>query len=74
MTLLEKVIYMADYIEPTRDFDGVEELRRLTYEDLDRGLLLGLTETIREMEERGTPVHNNTREARNDLMKKGVIV
>lgn len=36
MTLLEKIIYIADYIEPNRDFEGVEELRRLAYEDLDR--------------------------------------
>ncbi|MBO4853959.1 MAG: nicotinate (nicotinamide) nucleotide adenylyltransferase [Oscillospiraceae bacterium] len=74
MSLLEKVIYMADYIEPNRDFDGVEELRRRTYEDLDRGLLLGLTETIREMEQRGLPVHKNTLEARDDLWKRGVTV
>lgn len=74
MTLLEKVIYMADYIEPNRDFEGVEELRRLTYEDLDRGVLLGLTETIREMEEKGQPVHKNTLEARNYLLQKGVTI
>ena len=74
MTLLEKVIYMADYIEPNRDFDSVEELRRRTYEDLDRGLLLGLTETIREMEQRGVPVHKNTWEARNYLLEKGVTI
>ena len=74
MTLLEKVIYMADYIEPNRDFDGVEELRRLTFEDLDRGLLLGLTETVREMEEKGLPVHKNTMEARNFLLEKGVKI
>ena len=67
MTLLEKIIYLADYIEPTRDFPGVEELRRRCYEDLDAGLLLGLEMTIREMEERNAPIHPKTLEARDAL-------
>ena len=72
MTLLEKIIYLADYIEPTRDFPGVETLRRTVYEDLDRGLLMGLTMTIDEMEEMGNPVHYMTRDARDYLMKRGI--
>ena len=32
MSLLEKIIYMADYIEPTRDFEGVEEFCIKEYE------------------------------------------
>lgn len=72
MTLLEKIIYLADYIEPTRDFPGVEALRRTAYEDLDRGLLMGLTMTIDEMEEMGNPVHHMTRDARDYLMKRGI--
>ena len=67
MTLLEKIIYLADYIEPSRDFPGVEELRRVCYEDLDRGLLMGLEMTIREMEAMGNPVHRATLEARDAL-------
>ena len=63
MTLLEKVIYLADYIEPNRDFDGVDELRSAVYEDIDKGLELGLRMSIEEIEERGSPVHHNTREA-----------
>lgn len=72
MTLLEKIIYLADYIEPTRDFPGVEELRKTVYEDLDRGLLLGLNMTIDEMEEMGSPVHHMTRDARDYLLKRGI--
>ena len=63
MTLLEKVIYLADYIEPNRDYDGVDALRAAVYEDLDRGLELGLKMSIEELEERGSPVHRCTREA-----------
>ena len=50
MTLLEKVIYLADYIEPNRDFDGVENLRKVVWEDLDKGLEMGLAMTVEEME------------------------
>ena len=67
MTLLEKVIYLADYIEPNRDFPGVEALRRTCYEDLDAGLLLGLEMTIGEMESRNAPIHPKTLEARDAL-------
>ncbi len=72
MTLLEKIIYLADYIEPTRDFPGVEELRRTVYEDLDRGLLMGLSMTVEEMEQMGSPVHHMTRDARDYLLKRGI--
>ena len=67
MSTLEKVIYLADYIEPSRDFPGVEALRKVCYEDLDKGLLLGLEMTVEEMESMGNPVHRNTVEARDYL-------
>ena len=63
MTLLEKVIYLADYIEPSRDFDGVEDLRKVVWEDLDKGLEMGLAMTVEEMEQMGNPVHHNTLQA-----------
>lgn len=72
MTTLEKVIYLADYIEPNRDFDGVERLRELCYRDLDKGLLLGVETTIQEMEERGLPIHRKTLMARDWLRGHGV--
>ncbi len=67
MSMLEKVIYLADYIEPTRDFDGVEPLRALAYEDMDKALLMGMDMTIEEMKQRGNPVHRNTQAARDWL-------
>ena len=70
MTTLEKVIYLADYIEPTRDFPGVEELRKAVYEDLDRGLLLGLQMSVQEMENWGNPVHEDTLRARDYLAQQ----
>ncbi|MBR5471693.1 MAG: bis(5'-nucleosyl)-tetraphosphatase (symmetrical) YqeK [Oscillibacter sp.] len=67
MTLLEKIIYLADYIEPTRDFPGVDALREACYEDLDKGLLMGLEMTIEEMTNMGNPVHHATIAARDAL-------
>ena len=72
MTTLEKVLYVADYMEPNRDFDGVERLRELAYRDLDRALLLGVEMTIQEMEERGVPIHTNTLQAQAWLRGHGV--
>ena len=39
MTKLDKIIYLADKIEPTRDYPGVDMLRALAEEDLDRAVL-----------------------------------
>ena len=67
MTLLEKIIYLADYIEPSRDFPGVDRLRETVYQDLDAGLLLALEMTVEEMTAMGNPVHHATLEARDAL-------
>ncbi|MGI5963460.1 MAG: nicotinate (nicotinamide) nucleotide adenylyltransferase [Lawsonibacter sp.] len=74
MTTLEKVIYLADYIEPNRDFDGVERLRELSYQNLDQALLLGVETTIQEMEERQLPIHKKTLLARDWLRSQGVTI
>ena len=63
MTLLEKILYIADYMEPNRDFEGVEELRLLAYEDLDKAVLKGCEMSIEDMAQRGYKVHENTQHA-----------
>ena len=70
MTKLEKIMYLADYIEPNRDFPGLDKLRRACYDSLDAGLELGLSMTVEEMKERGNPVHSATLDALNDLKGK----
>ena len=77
MSLMEKILYLADYIEPSREFANdpdVVRLRETVYDDLDRGLLLGLTMTIDEMEGMGNPVHHDTLDARDYLIEKGVTI
>ena len=63
MNTLEKVIYVADYMEPNRDFPGVEELRRLAYEDLDKALKLGLMMTIKLLKEQGREISPESQQA-----------
>lgn len=63
MTLLEKITYLADYIEPTRDFEGVEELRKLAYEDIDEALRLGMEMSMEDLKRRGIEPHTDTMDA-----------
>ena len=63
MTRFEKILYLADYIEPTRDFEGIEELRTLAYRDLDAAMALGLKMTIEEIRRAGREVFVDTLDA-----------
>ena len=74
MTLLEKILYMADYIEPNRKFDGVDEMRAMAYTDLDKALLMGLEDTIEDMRRRGYLIHTNTQQARDWLVSHGTTL
>ena len=74
MTMMEKILYLADYIEPCRDFDGVELLRKLSYSDIDKAMLYGVKMTIEDMEERKVPIHANTQGACDWLEEHGVTI
>ena len=63
MSLLEKIIYLADYIEPTRSFEGISALRALAYEDIDEAMLLGLEMTLDELKRTGVTPHRNSIDA-----------
>ena len=63
MTLLEKIIYVADYMEPNRDFPGVEKLRELAFTDLDGALKLGLEMTLEHLKAQGAEVSPASRSA-----------
>jgi len=63
MNTLEKIIYVADYMEPNRDFEGVEELRRLAYTDLNAALEMGLNMSISLLREQGRTVCPRSLEA-----------
>lgn len=63
MTTLEKIIYIADYMEPNRCFPGVERLRELAFTDLDGALKLGLQMTVDMLRSQGRTVCPDSLEA-----------
>lgn len=63
MNLLETIIYVADYMEPNRDFPGVERLRELAFTDIRAALKLGLEMTLEHLAEQGGEVSPASREA-----------
>ena len=68
MSKLEKVIYLADVIEPSRNFEGVDEIRKITYENLDLAMIKALTHTTLYLINKGYAVDINTIKARNYLL------
>lgn len=68
MSKLDKIIYMADMIEPGRNFPGVDLIRKESFADLDKGLLQGLTHTIKYLLDKGFPIDINSIKARNYLL------
>lgn len=56
MNLLETIVYVADYMEPNRDFPGVERLRALAFSDLRAALRLGLETTLEHLKNQGCEV------------------
>jgi nicotinate-nucleotide adenylyltransferase len=69
MTIEEKILYLADYMEPCRKFPGVEEMRAMAERSLDKAVLMGVRMSIQEMLERNRMVHINTLEAEASLLK-----
>lgn len=65
MTLLDKVLYVADYIEPKRDFPGVGEARLLAKQDLDQAVAFETARTIAYLAKKGIPIYPQTLETYN---------
>ena len=72
MNLLEMIIYVADYMEPNRDFPGVERLRQLAYEDIRKALKLGLQMTLDMLRRQGRDISPESQQALRWLEANGV--
>ena len=68
MTLLEKVIYLADYIEPGRHFPGVDEVRAMAKVDFELALTQAVKNTILFLMKKSQPVYPDTFYTYNDLV------
>jgi len=69
MSMLEKIIYIADYIEATRSFPGVDRLRIAAYENIDDAMMIGLEMTVSDLKSRGITPNESTFSAISDLGK-----
>lgn len=65
MSTLTKIIYIADMIEPNRNFEQVEDIRKITFKDLDMGVYYGLTHSIEFLLIKNLLIDENTMRARN---------
>ena len=70
MTKLEKIVYLADMIEPNRTYPGVEAIRAAAEKDLDEGVLLALERTIAHLQEEGFAVCEDAVRARAFLLSE----
>jgi nicotinate-nucleotide adenylyltransferase len=66
MSLLEKIIYLADFIEPNRSFDGCDQLRAIAYTDLDRAMVDASIMAVNEVSLKRRLVHKNSLDALNE--------
>lgn len=70
MTMLEKVIFIADYIEPGRQFPGVDEVREKVKDDINLACFLASRNTIQFLMSKGQSIYPDTFHAYNDLLNK----
>ncbi|MCH5304154.1 MAG: bis(5'-nucleosyl)-tetraphosphatase (symmetrical) YqeK [Ruminococcus sp.] len=77
MSLLEKIIFTADFISAERDYNDVDVMREKAFNDLDDAMLYGLQFTISDLTNRKLPIHNNAIHCYNDILcnleKKGLL-
>ncbi|MDI3534208.1 MAG: hypothetical protein PWQ82_573 [Thermosediminibacterales bacterium] len=70
MSVLDKIVYLADYVEPDRDFPGVDALRKLAFENLDKACLFAFNNTLKYVIDNNWLIHPKTVIARNDILMK----
>lgn len=70
MSLLEKIIYLADLVEPGRDFQGIDKIRKIAYHDIDKAMREALNQVIGFVQSKGLSLHPYSLEAYNDYNKE----
>ena len=68
MSVLEKVIFVADFTGEERDYDGVEIMRRKSNESLEEAMLYGLSFSITDLAKRNLAIDPNTLAAYNQIV------
>lgn len=70
MTLLEKIVYLADYISAERSYPGVDDMRRLCDESMDEAILYALEFGIPDLVRRGNVIHPDSVDLYNEVVIK----
>ncbi len=70
MSLLEKIIYLADLIEPGRNFEGINAIRQIAYRNIDDAMREALKQVMGFVQSKGFALHPNSIEAYNDYIKE----
>lgn len=72
MCVTAKIVFLADLLEPTRDFDGVDKLRATAQRDLDTGVLHAAAHTLKHLIERQRIIDPRLVDLHNELVRAGV--
>ncbi len=70
MTPLAMAVYLADLLEPTRDFPGIDDLRKLAKENMEKAMVKAYANTIRYLVEYDLLIHPNCIHGYNQLVTK----
>ncbi|HAP9967739.1 TPA: bis(5'-nucleosyl)-tetraphosphatase (symmetrical) YqeK [Enterococcus faecium] len=70
MSLLDKIIYVADYIEPGRDFPGVQDARAIAWADLDEAVAFETKHTLAHLLAQEQQIYPKTIETYNYWVAK----
>jgi HD superfamily phosphohydrolase YqeK len=68
---LAKIVYLADMIEPNREYPGVERLRKLAYNDLEQAFYASVEHNILHVIDRKKKLHGHTVACWNDFIHRG---
>lgn len=69
MTMLEKIIYIADFISDERDYPGVDEVREAAFDDINKAILIGTRFTLEDLLRQGRVINQDTIDAYNEVCK-----
>lgn len=70
MSLLDKILYLADFTSEDRDYSGVDDMRRAVDISLEHALREALIFTVVDLTEKGMPIHPDTLDAYREVVKK----
>ena len=70
MTLVEKIVYIADAIEYERNYPSVVEIREETFKNLDKGILMEIEHKEKYLESIGKKSHPNTYKFKKEILKE----